>query len=47
MSSQGSVVEQIKKQHRKEIVALKHSANKTLVDALTDQQRQITQRQLL
>ncbi|KAM3726564.1 Ninein [Dirofilaria immitis] len=40
--SQDNVIERIKEQHRKEIVALKHSANKTLVDALTDQQRQIT-----
>ncbi|CAG9533510.1 unnamed protein product [Cercopithifilaria johnstoni] len=40
--SQDNVVEQIKEQHRKEIVALKQSA-KTLVDALTDQQRKITQ----
>uniref|UniRef100_A0A915PXV1 UDENN domain-containing protein n=1 Tax=Setaria digitata TaxID=48799 RepID=A0A915PXV1_9BILA len=34
--SQDSVVEQIKEQHRKEIVALKHSANKALADALTN-----------
>uniref|UniRef100_A0A7I4KKB3 EF-hand domain-containing protein n=1 Tax=Brugia malayi TaxID=6279 RepID=A0A7I4KKB3_BRUMA len=36
-------VERIKEQHRKEIVALKHSANKTLADALIDQQQRITQ----
>uniref|UniRef100_A0A8R1TU56 EF-hand domain-containing protein n=1 Tax=Onchocerca volvulus TaxID=6282 RepID=A0A8R1TU56_ONCVO len=44
---QDSMIEQIKEQHRKEIAALMHSANKTLADALTDQQRQITLRQLL
>lgn len=38
------MIERIKEQHRKEIVALKRSANKTLADALTDQQRQITER---
>uniref|UniRef100_A0A1I7W3M7 LisH domain-containing protein n=1 Tax=Loa loa TaxID=7209 RepID=A0A1I7W3M7_LOALO len=45
--SQESVMERIKEQHREEIVALKHSANKTLADALTNQQRQIMQRQFL
>uniref|UniRef100_A0A183HAJ4 EF-hand domain-containing protein n=1 Tax=Onchocerca flexuosa TaxID=387005 RepID=A0A183HAJ4_9BILA len=41
---QDNMIEQIKEQHRKEIAALKHSADKTLADALTDQQRQITLR---
>lgn len=40
-------LKRIKEQHRREIVALKHSANKALVDALNDQQRQITQKYYL
>lgn len=37
-------LKRLKDEHRREISALKLSANKALSDALNDQQRQITQR---